>query len=113
MTRTPPPKQPKTPQEALMAQINQALPLIEAAGLADADAIARVKAEKAKFERHLNNLDYFTRVYDPLGWTPYSSAITSAQTRSSCLSIVSVAKAMSLGATCSSTRYRDCAGRTS
>ncbi len=73
MTRTPPPKQPKTPQEALMAQINQALPLIEAAGLADADAIARVKAEKAKFERHLNNLDYFTRVYAPLGWTPYDN----------------------------------------
>lgn len=62
---------PKEPHLALMEQIETALPLIEALGLGDPNALAGVKQAKADLQRHLASLDYFTRVYAPRGWTPF------------------------------------------
>jgi len=65
---------PKPPLHALLETIEAAAPLapvLQAAGGSVAEAWARVQEQKAMVERHQENLDYFARVYAPLGWTAF------------------------------------------
>lgn len=90
-----PPKSglPQTPQAALMEKLS-VLPLLEAAGLAKSSGLTRINAEMATFERHLANLDYFERVYAPLGWTPYDSLDVKVLERVSGLDMTAGEKAL-------------------